>query len=168
MKTGKQVKTLTGYKKGSKPLTFSPDGKKLANDLGIWDIKTGKYTGINEEHVSTGTSIKFIQDGRTFTSWGWEGFGDIPPMQLWDVKAGKPVATFKGRIFALSVDGKTMACGIRKANHLASIQLWDVKTHEQKLTISTNHRDTIRGLLFSPDGKTIGKQRSKRRRNTDY
>ena len=34
MNTGKQVKTFTDYKNGSKSLVFSPDGTKLANEIG--------------------------------------------------------------------------------------------------------------------------------------
>ncbi len=63
MKTRKQVKTIIYYKSRYQPLVFSPDSKKLANDMGIWNINTGKHTPINEEHVSTGSSVKFLWRG---------------------------------------------------------------------------------------------------------
>ena len=150
MKTGNRVKTLTGYKKGYTPLIFSPDGKILANDLGIWDIKTGKHTEINEKHVSIGLSTMFLENGDILANW-WSD----QPIRFWNTKTLKHSEPFTGDIFAVSSDGKTVAGGFRNWLKPSTIHLWNAKTHALKLTIDTNNEQGRQQLAFSPDGNTL-------------
>lgn len=150
MKTRKQVKTLTDYKSRYRSLMFSPDGKKIANDLGIWDISIGKHTPINEEQVSTGSSVMFIHDGKTLVSWG-----DHTPVQLWDTKTGKRIRAFPGDIFAVSSDGKKVAGGFRNWQKSSSVQVWNTETGKLKQTFSINPEKGRELLVVSPNGETL-------------
>ncbi len=150
MKARKQVTTLTDYKSKYRSLVFSPDGKKIANGLGIWDISTGEHAPINEEHVSTGSSVMFIQEGKTLVSWG-----NHTPMQLWDTKTGKRIRTFPGDIYAISSDGKTVAGGFKNWQKPPSVQVWDTETGKLKQAFSINPEKGRELLVVSPDGETL-------------
>ncbi len=150
MKTRKQVKALTGYKEGFKSLRFSPDGTKLANGLGIWDINTGKHTLINETHISIGSSVMFIGEGETLACWDYNR-----SVQLWDTKTGKQTTTFTGDIFAISSDGKTVAGGFKNWQKPSSVNVWDTETGKLKQTISINPKKGRELLVVSPDGETL-------------
>lgn len=150
MKTREQMRTLTGFKTGSMPLVFSPDGKKIANDLEIWDIDTENHVYISEPHVSTGSSVKFVEGGETLISWDY-----YTPVQLWNTKTGELTTTFTGDIFSVSSDGKTVAGGFKNWNASPVVNVWDTETGKlkQKFTINPDKAREI--LVVSPNGDTL-------------
>ena len=151
-KTRKLVKTLLENKSDDQTLVFSPDGKKLANELGIWDITTGEHTPINERHISVESNAMIIHDGNTIACWGHN------EIQIWDINTQKLIRTFSGDVSALSSNGMRVALGIKKVNNWNEpyfIQLWNTKTGEGERIISTDSKERLQLLRFSPDGKTL-------------
>ena len=152
MKERKLVKSLSDSKLRSRPLVFSPDGNKLGNDLVIWDVDSNKHVFINEEHGSIGSPIRFIHDGNTIASWGYK------QIQLWDINTQKQIRTFSGEVTAMSSNGMMVAIGIKKVynwNEPYFIQLWNTRTGEGERIISTDNKENLQFLHFSPGGKTL-------------
>jgi WD40 repeat protein len=73
----------------------------------------------------------------------------------WDWKTAKPLPSINvsGQIVcsAMSVDGKLIATGTAWSN----IDVFDVATGQRVGTRHRLHIGSIRGLAFSPDGKTL-------------
>ncbi len=152
MNERKLVKTLTDFKSRYKPLVFSPDGKKLANELGIWDVDNDTHVFINEEHGLIGSPVRFIHDGDTIASWGYK------QIHLWDINTQKQIRTFLGEVTAMSSDGTLIATGIKKVNNWNEpyfIQLWNTKTGVGERIISTDNKNRLQLIHFSPDGQTL-------------
>ncbi len=150
MGTGKEIKTLTGFKTGNAPLVFSPDGKKIANDMGIWDVDTDNHVYISEPHVPTGSSVKFVEDGEALISWDY-----YTPVQLWNIKTGQLTTTFTGDIFSVSSDGKTVVGGFKRRNASPVVNVWDTETGQLKQTFPINPDEARELLVVSPDGETL-------------
>ena len=148
MNTREIEKTFLDVKSENSTLVFSPDGKKLANDLEIWDITIGKHTQINEKHISVRTSVSIIDEN---TIACWDKYG----IQIWDINAHKLIRTFSGDVTEISSDGMIVAIGINKVNNPPLIQLRNTKTGEEEEIISTENRGRLELLQFSPDSKTL-------------
>lgn len=158
MKTREQMRTLTGFKTGNTPLVFSPDGKRIANDLGIWDVDTNSHVYINEPHVSTGSAVRFIEGGETLVCWG-----NNSTVQLWNTKTGHLMSTFSGEIFSVSSDGKTVAGEFKNRNTSPVVNVWDTETGKLKQTFSINPDKARELLVVSPNGETLVSRHSKNR-----
>ncbi|MXV76933.1 WD40 repeat domain-containing protein [Candidatus Poribacteria bacterium] len=156
MKTREQMRTLTGFKTGNTPLVFSPDGKKIANDLGIWDVDTNNHVYINEPHVSTGYAVRFIEGEETLVCWG-----NNSTVQLWNTKTGHLTSTFSGEIFSVSSDSKTLAGGFKNRNTLPVVNVWDTETGKLKQTFPINPDKARDSLVISPNGETLVCRHSK-------
>ena len=152
MNTREIEKTLLDIKSENNTLVFSPDGKKLANDLGLWDITTGEHTPINEKHISVQSNAMIIHDGNAIACWY------LNHIQIWDINTQKLIRTFSGDAATLSSDGMMVALGVKKVNNWnepSFIQLWNTETGEGERIISTENRGKLQVLRFSPDGKTL-------------
>jgi WD40 repeat protein len=93
--------------------------------------------------------VALSPDGRRVAAWSMDG--DI---LVFDVATGNPVHTLKGQpkkwgmALAWSPDGKILAAG------RIAILLWDVESGQAVRTLE-GHRDFVRSLAFSPDGKKL-------------
>ncbi len=152
MNTREIEKTLLDIKSENNTLVFSPDGKKLANDLGLWDITTGEHTPINEKHISVQSNAMIIHDGNAIACWY------LNHIQIWDINTQKLIRTYSGDVASISSDGIMVAIGINRVNNWNDppiIQLWNTKTGEGERIISTGKKGRLQLLHFSPDGKTL-------------
>jgi WD40 repeat protein len=131
---------LTGHNNEVKMLSFSPDGKILAssdgNNIILWNVWTRQMLG----EISPGHQYK--EGGAVF----------------------RPVNSI-----AFSPDGKALASsGCARIEERTSpdgavanvcaqgeIRLWNVATRELLGQPFIGHRDEIRSVAFSPDGKTL-------------
>jgi WD40 repeat protein len=131
---------LTGHSDAVKMLAFSSDGQVLAssdgNNIILWNVETRRMLG----EIAPGHQYK---EGSTVF---------------------RPVSSF-----VFSPDGKSLASsGCARIERTSSpdgepidlcsrgeIRLWDVATRELLGQPLTGHRDEIRSVAFSPDGRTL-------------
>jgi WD40 repeat protein len=116
-------------------LAFSPDGRLLAacdyeGNVVLWDVTKGKVRAAwPVEAKRRLTSVAFSPDGRTLAVAAAKRGRDPEPGEvvLWDVKAGRRLATLTGHTdevlwVGFSPDGKTLASG----GGDRTVRLWDV------------------------------------------
>ena len=145
---------------GLTAVVFSPDGAKVATGgqdgiARIWDTKTGEQLqAIKARPEGFGiTRLAFSPDGSFLVT-----TSDVIPggsvAKVWDVQTGKEITISQGytdgaRIWALAIspDGERVATGSLEDK----LYIWDAKTGEVKLEISTSGL----GADFSPDGKYL-------------
>jgi WD40 repeat protein len=174
--------TLKGHTSDVTSVAFSPDGNRLASGAGepfsgkpgelkVWDAHSGQEVLALKGHTGPVSSVAFSPDGKRLASAGGgmevEGvtikrqWGEV---KVWDAQTGKEVLNIKGltrpvQSVAFSPDGKRLASG---SGNLASgpalpegeLQVWDAQTGQQLLGIK-GHREGVRSVAFSPDGKRI-------------
>ena len=164
--TGKQKRTLKGYKGYIKRVTFSPDGNRLAcwglgkdNTIRLWDVATGKHKRTFKGYTELVEVVSFNANGQTLVSGGLNG-----TLRLWDVVSGKQLHTFTNQrlsnnqaaqsaaatVVSFNSDGTVLASGRKNG----SIHLWDVVTGQLMQTLR-GHADAISSVSFSPNGLTI-------------
>jgi WD40 repeat protein len=151
----------------SSAVAFSPDGKTITSGGGIdpksvpvnqdksqrggitlWDVTTGQKRATLHSPPAHNLSMAFSRDGETLASAAADG-----TVRLWDVPGDRlrteiklPVGTV-----AFAPDLKSLAVVGRDD----TILLVDVATGRERATLR-GHRNMIRCLAFSPDGKTLG------------
>ena len=144
-------------------IAFSPDGKTLASattdEIWLWDTSTKHLKEILEGHAELVTTVVFSPDGKTITSASRDW-----TLRLWDASTGKLRKTFgehssSVNTVAFSPDGETIASASRGLIHLwntkgALLRLWYARTGEH-LENLIHHIDSVRTVVFSPDGKLI-------------
>ena len=143
-------------------VTFSPDGRTLANASGetirLWDVQTGDSKASFGNHTSSLSSVIFSPDGRTLASEDTDG-----NVALWDAQTGVHKAAIDtergystsmqfrpgGYALAFSPDGSLLSSTLK-----TTIQLLDANTGEKKVTLE-GHTDFILTAAFSADGATL-------------
>lgn len=164
-------------------VVFSPDGHTIAStdanqSTELWDVMTMKLkcplvgsfdTQDNEGNEYFG--VAYSPDGNAFAIGSEDG-----TIRMWDTTTGNLKHTFIGNItsvgsFCFSPDGTTIAA----INKNGIVQVWDTKGgvpiiygYEEdtrvrlKVPLATGKhiytfecRDSVVGILFSPDGDTL-------------
>jgi WD40 repeat protein len=175
--TSKQVRKLQGYEGADFCITFAADGRTLAVSskavvprkaprfaLHAWKMAGGKRLFRRlAEHKYFGP-IALTPDG---TKLAWID-SDKNVIKLRELATGKETAFpdrlvgYETEALRFSADGKTLAVarsfdlrfgGEANGDHFV-IQLWDVATRKP-FRILKGHREQIRSIAFSPDGKTL-------------
>lgn len=134
-------------------VTFSPDGKLLANaspdgTIKLLDVVGGTQIRSMAVAPSLLNSVAFSPDGKLLAG---VSMGDT--IKLWDVASGAQIRSFGGppALFlsiAFSPDGKVLASPDRK-----TIKLWDVASGTQIGSLNVKSGPT--SVAFSPDGKLL-------------
>ncbi len=160
--TGEQKWTLTKDPKSASMLSFTPDGGTIvsvswAEKISLWDSITSKHKKTFALHPDCAvTGAAFSSDGETVAIGSGNG-----TIYIHDLNTGELKLTLTGHKvhidqLAFSHDGKTLATASFEDK---IIRLWDAHTGEHKKTFTIPHaryvRGLVRGLAFSPDGKTL-------------
>ena len=160
------VKTLTGHTGTVSSVVFSADGKTLAsgskdNTVRLWDAQTGKLQKTLKGHANEVLSVTFSSDGNTLASGGADN-----TIRLWNVETGTLHKTLNlielteeitdtemGMEMVFSPDDKTLATWTWGWD--IPIRLWDAQTGALQKTLTGEENDVVKGIAFSPDGKTL-------------
>ncbi|KAJ6254229.1 membrane protein-related [Anaeramoeba flamelloides] len=139
---------------GVNTVVYSPDGKTLATGsrdkkVKFWDIQTGKLKKTLTNHKHYVRSIAYSPDGKTVAT-----ASSDDTIILWDSRSYELKKTLKGhassvRSVVFSPNGRIIATGGRDEK----VKLWDAKTGKLKKTLIES--GWVRGITYSPDGKTL-------------
>lgn len=150
--SGKELRTFQS-KRYIPAVAFSPDGRYAAlsgEGLNLWEIETGKEMWTFGKLFS---AVAFSPDGRYLAGANFKG-----QTEMWEMKTGEPVRTFKGytkepvRSVSFSPDGKN----ILTARH-GAIHLWDLSTASVKKTLKEGGKYFLNAnsVKYLKNGKLI-------------
>jgi WD40 repeat protein/serine/threonine protein kinase len=139
-------------------LAFAPDGNTLALACGdhlvrLWSPARGQESVALRGHPAEAWAVAFAPDSRTLAS-----ASDDHTVKLWDPAGEQERATLRGHKSLVSClafapkapKGTLLASG----GYDAKVKLWDLATGQLQATLE-GHTKALRGVAFSPDGKTL-------------
>ena len=149
-------------------VAFSPDDSLIAaamSDMtvGLWQAADGAELYRLSGHEDIVTDVEFNADGATLASSSADS-----TVRLWDATSGQQLQVLRKHIdyvfkLSFSTDGARLASssaaiGVSENERTAehnTIQVWDVASGENVLTIPPDGVGFVRDVEFSPDGATI-------------
>ncbi len=149
-------------------VAFSPDDTMIAaamSDMtvGLWQVADGAEQYRLSGHENIVTDVEFSADGETLASSSADS-----TVRLWNARTGQPLHVLRKHIdyvfkLSFSADGARLASssaaiGISESDRTTehnTIQVWDVASGENILTIPPDGVGFVRDVEFSPDGATI-------------
>ena len=147
-KTGENLATLTGHGGLVTAVAFSPDGKRLFSGSGdgtvrLWSTQTSKqlWSADTPQKQMLDEERKLPLPGVFRTNTPTRPFRS--PFEMLGLQWVLAVA--------YSPDGKTLASS---GSSDGTIQLWNANNGELLRTLK-GHKEMVRTLAFSPDGKTL-------------
>jgi WD40 repeat protein len=130
----------------------------------LWDVATGKQTGVRLLHSGWLGPLAFLPDGKGLVSTSFDSKARRIEAKRWDldtdtdrVVAGGPAATLTAA--ALTADGRVLAIAqpvgdSRGADQPDRVLLWDVGSGKELHRLD-GHTKWVKALVFAPDGKTL-------------
>jgi WD40 repeat protein len=171
VKTGELLRKLEGHQSEIYPVAFSAKGRRvLTGDSAglaiLWDAATGKLLHTLRGHKKAVQVTAFAEDDKTLVTGSWDD-----TLKLWDAETGAELATLKGHAaavmgLAFSPDRRMMASSSGRWGYEYSrddevvkkstgeVILWDFERRKPLVTLRA-HSDSIIGLAFASDGKTL-------------
>ena len=165
--TGESLRTVaTGSPVNA--VAFSADDSLIAaamsdGAIGAWQVADGAEQYRLSGHEDIVTDVEFSADGATLASSSADS-----TVRLWDAASGEALHVLQAHIdyvfkLSFSVDGARLASssaaiGVSESERTPehnTIQLWDVASGDNLLTIPPDGVGFVRDVEFSPDGGTI-------------
>jgi WD40 repeat protein len=148
-------------------LTFSPDGRLLANAQGgmghktskvlVWDLQTGKLARELAEETDCVYGTGFSLDGKLLVSGHDDGSLHLRSTKTWKLLQSVQAHSDAIRPLVFSPSGDLLATGSRcsqQGQTLGEIKLWRMPECKLALTL-VGHEGLVTTLAFSPDRKLL-------------
>jgi WD40 repeat protein len=145
-------------------VAFSPDGKTVASEWRVWDVATGQVLVTfrdRDEQKNRDANFfptSYSPDGTQLITTESEG------ARIWDIRSGKQArwairAKIHHNCVTLSPDGRYLATGglVPHSREFAAdpqIHLWELASGQEVARLE-GHRESTRGLAFSPDSRWL-------------
>jgi WD40 repeat protein len=146
---------------------FTADGKLLITAgadhvLRVWDVRNGDPVGPPMKAPHSINGLALSPDGTTALVGCGNADNTAGEAQLWDVAAGKLLATLEteGPVWgvAVSENGKLLTGTYQPPRKMSTAQLWEWDENQPqmapRLLRDMPHDSTIWAVALSPDGKT--------------
>jgi eukaryotic-like serine/threonine-protein kinase len=162
--SGKQTAICDGHSANIGPLSFSPDGARIATGsvdrtARVWNAATGALLAICEGHNSTITSVNFRSDGARLVT----ASSDSTVMQ-WDTRTGGSIGAYFGRhtgeVYSAvySPDGEYIA----SAGNERTIRVWRANDqYQHEVAVLHGHAGRIFEVAFEPGGRRLASRSSR-------
>jgi WD40 repeat protein len=159
VKSGKELRKMTGHKANIDDMTISPDGKRVYSGAGSqegvvrgWEVETGKEVVKFEGHTK-GQNISCVivaPDGKSAASGG-----SNKKLFIWNTADGKLIRELTGhtdlvRCVAFTPNGKKLCSG----SWDGSVKVWDTATGKEMISFKPKTK-WVEGLAMIPDGKRL-------------
>jgi WD40 repeat protein len=149
------VGKLPGHEGEVHPVTFSPDGAKLASGsedttVRIWDLSSGRVIKNFKGHSGLVTSLAFTSNGNEVVSSSADH-----TVRMWNLLTNEEPDVLRGH-----TDGVNAVAFSRDDKFLASagidgaVRLWDAASGT-KLATFNGHTGAVTAVAFSLDGDTL-------------
>ena len=181
--TGQKVRELHGAFPEKRSLwrtaalAFSPDGKLLVTAMGmtsslsttkrrspkVWDVSSGQMVATLNGHSAFCTAAQFSGDGSRLATGSHDG-----TVRIWDTTTWQTIRELRSpdrilhgrsggliRNIAFSKDGSQLVFNaVSQENEHTSFYLWDAASGDELIAMD-GHANTVGGLSFSPNGRTL-------------
>ncbi len=137
---------------------FSPDGQRTVTVTDnpvcqVWDVATAKELFTLQGHASHVLAVAWTPDGKHIVTSSLDG-----TLKVWNADAGGELRSSTRQdmtpcALAVSPDGQRAAAGFGGTAG-GSVRFFDVASAEERPAPDT-HRGPVRGVAFSPDGRTL-------------
>jgi WD40 repeat protein len=150
--TGKQVRCWKGDEHpGRCRVVFSPDGKLLASDNAVWEVRTGREICrlTRDEWDGDIRSLAFSPESKRLAT-----AGDARSVSVWDLATGRRLRQLNmavGWVTAFSPDGKIFA---QAGQGYGRTYFGDLATGRERSEFRASQFQA-NCLAFSPDGRTL-------------
>jgi WD40 repeat protein len=156
--TGKLLVTFDKHKGSVLSVAVTPDGRRIISGTGgkdrgnaglwVWNADTGDELLRLDGHTDDINGIAITPDGSRIVT-----ASDDNTVRVWDMETGKEMLRLKGEGRATAVAVTRDGSQIIGALH-NTVRIWDSRTGNV-LGDLKGHSDAIRGLVLTPDGRTI-------------
>jgi WD40 repeat protein len=153
--SGSLIDALKGPPGFSRPVSFSPDGSRIAavysNGTGwLWDLRPRYESTILRGHTDRINFVAISPDGERIAT-----ASNDHTVRIWDLHTGNSLFVLKKhqdvvRSVAFSPDGTRIAT----ASEDNTARVWDSSTGSE-IAILEGHQDKVISVSFSPDGQRI-------------
>lgn len=137
-------------------VAIAPDGRTLAaasydGTVRMWDLLSGKATGVLSGHRGVATSVAFTPDGKYLATGGID-----TNIILWDFATARPAQSLTGHKSWINAIVCSSSGMLATASSDNTIRLWQKGSGawEEKHRVTCPEGE-VRSLAFSPDGKTL-------------
>jgi len=140
---------------GATGTCFSADSKLLAvssNDhsVRVWDLETGRLAAKLQGHTTPCGSVVFVNEGRQLVSCGNNQliFWDVA---TWDRLSSHPASPGFTTSFAVSSDGRKLACG----NSVGEVYVWDLASMSIEYQYTEMHSREVLAIRFVDNERLV-------------
>ncbi|WP_020468053.1 WD40 repeat domain-containing protein [Zavarzinella formosa] len=147
---GKPIRQVTTHQGPVLALSWAPDGKKLSSGSSDAAVKFTPLENVQDGVRPAGTllSVAYSADGKTLVTGD-----DSGTLRLWDSESGRELKALAAGSQPLNAVAAAKDGRLAAGSDSGKVYVWAM-AEEKPVELGT-HKDAVRSLAFSPDGKTL-------------